>query len=163
MDNGHSRSLTIKEAAEVLGITPIAVRKRLLRGRLPGHKDDHGQWFVDLPGDMPPPTNGHARGHDLATTAAVSALNRLVEQQREEIAFLRATLERVGEERAEAERRRDILLSQFAEQMRALSHTATSVQETVEAVAQEVLPPEEEAPASPRPSWWRWLLYGSAA
>jgi len=169
MDNGHSPSLTIREAAQVLGITPIAVRKRLLRGSLPGYKDDAGQWFVTLPGDMPPATvgdvHGAAHGAGPGTTGVVEALNRVIAQQREEIAFLRATLDRVGEARDEAERRRDILLSQFAEQMKALSQTTSRVRETVEAVAQEVVPvvpPAADGEAQPRPNWFRRFFLGES-
>ncbi len=43
---------TIKQAAEALGITPVAVRKRLVRGKLPGHKDPARQWVVHLTDEL---------------------------------------------------------------------------------------------------------------
>jgi excisionase family DNA binding protein len=38
--------LTVCEAAEYLKLTPEALRARLRRGSLPGHRDD-GRWLLD--------------------------------------------------------------------------------------------------------------------
>lgn len=161
--------LLIGEAASLLGITVPAARKRIIRGRLSAHKLDNGEWCVHLPATSED-SHGPA-GQPHGSLVVVDTLNRLVEQQQSEIAFLREELrqEREGrgiltQQQAEAERRRDILLSQFAEQLKMLSQTTHTVQQTVEAVAQEVVPPEEGlSEARPRPSFWRRLLYGPAA
>lgn len=48
----NDRTLSVAEAAAALGISTDAVRKRLMRGTLPGEKVS-GQWRVTLPDDVP--------------------------------------------------------------------------------------------------------------
>ncbi len=42
--------VTITEAAEQLGVSREALRKRVIRGKIPAHKDSEGVWRVILPG-----------------------------------------------------------------------------------------------------------------
>jgi excisionase family DNA binding protein len=44
--------MTVSEAAERLGISREAVRKRVRRGSLPAVKGDDGQWLIALPDDV---------------------------------------------------------------------------------------------------------------
>jgi hypothetical protein len=155
MDNGMGQALTIRQAAAALGITPMAVRKRLLRGKLAGDKDETGQWLVYLPADTP----ANANGTGPAADTGAGTLNRLIAQQQQEIAFLREELRSRGGEL----QRKDAIIAGFATQIQALSATTSEVRQAVEVVAREVLPEEPESDReSGRPSWWRRLLYGAA-
>lgn len=49
MDNSGGQGWTLTEAAERLGISREALRKRVIRGRIPAYKDQNGVWLVDLP------------------------------------------------------------------------------------------------------------------
>jgi len=49
MDNGSGQGWTLTEAAERLGLSREALRKRVIRGRIPAYKDKNGVWLVDLP------------------------------------------------------------------------------------------------------------------
>ena len=71
-DRGHS----LREAADVLGISPHAVRMRIKRGSIEAYKDTDGRWYVLLPGgDREPsreperePSHGHKRGANHGTS-----------------------------------------------------------------------------------------------
>jgi hypothetical protein len=94
--------MTVDEAAVALGISPDAVRKRLVRGRLVGHKVA-GVWTVDLDSapDNRPGQTGQAdkRGH-----ANGLAMSDLLDQLRSENAFLREQLVEAATERSELRR-----------------------------------------------------------
>ncbi len=107
MSDGHTNgqpTVTVAEAARVLGITPDSVRSRLQRGTLPGEKIA-GIWHVTLPEGIgitrntgQPGTDGHLQG-------------ALIEQLRSENLYLRERLE-------EADRQQAQMLEQFAEERR---------------------------------------------
>jgi excisionase family DNA binding protein len=61
---GHDATLTVAEVAAALGLSAGAVRKRLERGQLAGHKVD-GQWRVRL--GATDATRHDATGHDNTT------------------------------------------------------------------------------------------------
>lgn len=97
-------SVSVAEAAQILQTTPDAIRAKLRRGTLPGHRDSKGRWLVDLPttvdrpsttvgdgrptADEPPPTADRPSSTDAA----------LVDQLRSEVAFLRSQLQARDEE-----------------------------------------------------------------
>ena len=77
---------TVAEAAEVLGISPEAVRKRIARGTLEAEKQDGETWTVyldDVPTDRTPDR-----------TEDESHFWELVNEQKQEIERLRKELER---------------------------------------------------------------------
>ncbi len=79
----------------------------------------------------------------------------LVAQLRDENAFLRAELKRVGEERAEELRRKDVILSQMAQSLGEVNHRLEALpQATTSAILDAEILPD----SSPRPSWWRRLF-----
>lgn len=79
----------------------------------------------------------------------------LVTQLREENAFLRAELKRVGEERAEELRRKDVILSQLAQSLGEVNHRLEALpQATTSAILDAEILPD----SAPRPSWWRRLF-----
>jgi len=113
-------TLSVRDAARVLGTSPEAVRKRLDRGTLHGVKRGR-QWVVylspaDLPSDAGQDAGADAVVHDNTMPRdppADAAPDALVTALREEITFLRQTLDRQGEEL----RRRDHLLAAALERI----------------------------------------------
>lgn len=75
-----NKTLTVKQAADRLGISKDAVRKRLERGTLRGQKDKSGRWQVFLSSQKSEPSEFVSR--------------ELYEQLRAERDFLRQELER---------------------------------------------------------------------
>lgn len=171
--------LDLAAAGRYVGLSTDAIRQRVKRKSLPATKGADGRWYV-LARDLDALKAQLAAEADAAQDATRGQprddQSALVEQLRSENAFLREELrqEREGRgvlarQQAEAERRRDILFAQFADQLKMLSQTATQVQEAVATVAQEVVPepaPEPETAHDgfqPSPSWWRRLLFGPSA
>lgn len=76
--------LTVAEAAEVLGISRDAVRKRIARGTLQATKQD-GEWTVNLDDGDQPKTEGK--------TEDDSHFWELIQDQRQRIEKLEAELE----------------------------------------------------------------------
>ena len=67
--------LTTRAAAAALGVTPGAIRARLQRGSLSGHRSGV-HWLVDVPDDAVPVARGHQQpldpGIGLATTRSLT-------------------------------------------------------------------------------------------
>lgn len=49
--------LTIGQVAARYDVSTDAVRRRVRRGLLPARRDNHGQWWVELDPDAPPPAS----------------------------------------------------------------------------------------------------------
>ncbi len=145
------RGMPIGDAAKHFGVTTQAIRKRIKRGTLLATKGEDGTWTVYLPDDDPVGDTDQDAGRDVVAAASIDALNRLVAQLESENTYLRTELSRVGDQHAESERRRDILLSRFAETLEALPHTTTSP-DTIHR-RQRAEPSE-----TPKRSWWRELF-----
>ena len=47
--------LTIGQVAARYDVSTDAVRRRIRRGLLPAQRDNHGQWWIELDTDAPPP------------------------------------------------------------------------------------------------------------
>jgi len=98
------RTVTIGEAASILGVSTEALRKRIKRGTLKAHKNGGGQWLVVLDGtEARGSTNDGSDGgvHDVMTDilrpsgAVEDALRDEVTFLREEISFLRQEVARL--------------------------------------------------------------------
>jgi hypothetical protein len=104
-----TRRVTQREAAEILGVSVEAVRKRIKRGTLPSEKGEDGRRYVylDAAPDAAQPQADHA-GHAYAQTegARLRADPPLVEEMRGRIEDLREQL--AAERRANEENRRII-------------------------------------------------------
>ena len=128
--------LDVNQAAEVLGISTDAVRKRARRGSLDSEKTEDGALYIWLDGGTPSgstPTQAH--------------LDSLEEQ----IAFLRRELER-----------KDAILLSMTEAMKALNPPAhEEPPESPERVREErttsTSPPPEPQEETSRP-WWRRMF-----
>lgn len=44
----------ITEAARQLGLSPDSIRRRIRKGDLPSLRDNRGQWWVEVPDNLPP-------------------------------------------------------------------------------------------------------------
>jgi hypothetical protein len=135
--------LTVSEAARRLGVTPDAVRQRIRRDSIQWDKDEDGRYHVYL-------TPQDAKHDDVQ--------NALVDQLKDENAFLRRELER-----------KDALLLNMTEVMKAINPPQESPPEPPESPSVAAEPPgkstggqdRENQTSSPEPerrSWWqRWF------
>lgn len=104
------RTVTIGEAASILGVSTEALRKRIKRGTIKAHKNGGGQWLVVLDGTEAQETNDGSNGgvqtanggvHDVTTDilkpsgAVEDALRDEVTFLRDEISFLRQEVARL--------------------------------------------------------------------
>jgi hypothetical protein len=147
--------LTVAEAAEALGITEAGVRKRVQRGQIPHERGDDGRLFVWIS----PAETRHAESRDEPDVSRDSGEASLVPELRDRIRFLERQLEA-----REAElQRRDVMLINMTEAMKALN--PPSSQEPAESPENATVEPEraEPHPATPEPqepagrrSWWRF-------
>lgn len=104
-----SRStVTVKEAAAILGISVDAVRSRLHRGDLQGEKVGN-TWRVQLPADTPPPDPAVTVGQQSVTVTDSHDRDALVEQLRSENAYLREQLAGTIHQLAAERERADVL------------------------------------------------------
>lgn len=89
-------TVTVKEAADLLGLQEQAVRKRIRAGTLDSYKDDNGRVWIYLPDDIGTDTNTpHFR-------------DRYIEDLESQVSYLKELLER--EQQASSELRRVIAL-----------------------------------------------------
>ena len=127
-----TRRLTLREAAEVLGVSKEAVRKRALRGSLRSERGGDGRVYVyvDAAHDEPPT---HEPG-------------ALISQLREEIAYLR-----------DENRRKDEIIMQQALTVRQLTGSSEP-RESPESPGPGKTPTEESvAPQrAPERRWWEF-------
>ncbi len=140
-------SVTIKEAAEQLGITEQAVRQRIRRKTLPAHKID-GKVYVVISAEQDGPShgphNGDSGGSDGVASAVRDAYTELVTQLRSENQLLREQLT-VKDEQLRANQ---VIISQLAERTKALpasSHDSRPRQDEPSFVDEQ------------RPWWKRWF------
>ena len=154
-DAGRDERLTVADAAERLGVTKEAVRKRISRGTLLSDKDPDGTVRVYVP----------PSGTPSGTPSDVSGREELVEELRDRLRFVERQLE--AERQAHAEARRIIGgLVQRIPELEAPSEapdTRVTPSESVhgdtpftaEQRAQETAQPQ----GTPR-SWWRRMFGG---
>ncbi len=94
-DNGscdrHVDRMSVPEAAELLGVTQSAVRKRVQRGTIPWDKDNEGRIYVYVDSSEAGPETVRNKSQD---AAAGQSRNELLEAYRDQVEFLRRELER---------------------------------------------------------------------
>ena len=93
--------LSIADAAVRLGVSTDTVRRKLKRGHLRATRDNHGQWWIELPADAAPATPKQRAAYEPMRDA--EAL--LLEELRNQIGRLRSDLDAAyAREVAERER-----------------------------------------------------------
>ncbi len=160
--------LTVAEAADQLGISEAGVRKRVQRNQIPHERDDFGRGFVWIsPGER-----RHAESHDEPDVSRDSGEASLVPELRDRIRLL----ERLLEVREAELQRRDVMLINMTEAMKALNPPPAQVpsQEPSESDLTDVSPGPMTTPTdadvgpqeglerrSWERSWWRRMFGGT--
>lgn len=133
--------LTVAEAAEVLGLTEGAIRKRIQRGQVESDRDEAGRVYVYLD-----PEDAEAARHEkrppAELIAALEEQNRLLKQE-------------LADWKEEA-RRKDHIIAGLVSRIPELE--AAPEERESAAAAQEETQQEEEPRR--RSSWWRRLIGG---
>ena len=159
--------LTVHEAAGAIGISAEAVRQRIKRGTLETKKDPNGTVRVLLDADR---TRNDARTDvDRTTdrTADQALITAHLDHLEQEVAFLRAELQRREQDHREESRRKDHLLAAALERVPQLEAPASpEPRDAPQTVAEDAGGVEQPPPntddaqeSSERP-WWRRLLWG---
>lgn len=160
VNSSMQRRFTVHQAAQVLGITPEAVRGRIQRGTLPKEKDADGSVYVRLTDDA---SRLAADGTGDATRSTVdesSDESALVQELKDRVEHLT----RIIETRDEEIRRRDTILMSLTQRIPELEapHTPRESPETGSDLKPGVDPQGDDAGPETgisRP-WWRRLLGG---
>jgi hypothetical protein len=148
-----SNRVSVYQAAEVMGVTVDAIRKRISRDTIPHERDEDGRVWVILDTDQAAASKVQDTDQPRSDTTA------LISAKDETIAALRDQLEAERQAHAEARRLLMAALERIPPQLEAPQEARASPQ-TVE---------EEPERAEPRPAtvetqegtqrpWWRRLL-----
>lgn len=137
--------VTVKEAAETLGLSVEAIRKRIERGHLESVRVDNRVYVY------------------LDTDQTESAKDRLINSLQDQVEYLRLELSRRAAEHAEEMRRKDHLLAAALERIPAIEPPAdvppdareSSVTASEEEGKGQVPPEPETAESEP---WWRRIF-----
>jgi len=137
-----SQLVTVGEAAQLLGITPEAVRARLYRGTLEREDGEDGVVYVRLYADQLQPHADQSSDHTSESSALTSALEARIE-----------SLERQLEEARERDRENRRLLAAALERI----PPQLEAPESREAPSE---PPESTESPTPeqRAPWWRRMF-----
>src|SRR5215217_5662673 len=93
--------LSVADAAARLGISTDTVRRKLKRGQLQAKRDNHGQWWVEVPADAKPPEPMQQAAYE----PRQDPVGLLTEELRSQITRLRTDLDAAyARETAERER-----------------------------------------------------------
>ena len=159
--------LTVHEAAGAIGISAEAVRQRIKRGTLETKKDPNGTVRVLLDADR---TRNDARTDGDRTTdrtADQALITAHLDHLEQEVAFLRAELQRREQDHREESRRKDHLLAAALERVPQLEAPASpEPREAPQTAAEEAegtdTPSTSGAPqeGSERRPWWRRIFEG---
>jgi hypothetical protein len=140
--------VTLREAAEILGVSKEAVRKRVNRGTLRSDVEADGRRYVYLD------TGGDAGGDGPPTHER----DALTSEMRDRIAFLERELERRADEAGELRQIIAVLTSRIPE-IEAPREPPESPETPSEPVPGTQTPPEPQT-ANERVPWWRRIFGG---
>ena len=135
-EEGYTERLSVVEAAEALGVTRDAIHKRIRRGTIRHEKGEDGRFYVFVDTST---TELGMSADESKDKSKVEALERLIDNQHERIAFLERELERRGDE---------------AETLHRIVAGLTQVNAQLSARLPELEAPSElrESPVSPGPN-----------
>jgi TolA-binding protein len=120
----------VQDAAEVLGVSVDALRMRVRRGSLEAEKDDSGRVYVRLDAD-----------EDSVKSQRQVESSDLVEDLRDQVAYLRDQLDREREARTEERRRHDTIIAQLMQRIPELE-PRTSAAEPAASTGADQEPPD---------------------
>lgn len=98
-------TVSIPEAAQRLNVSVDSIRRRVRSGALPAHRDERGQWWLDLSHEeqVPAkPSEGDHMGLGVGTPLQRNERESLINALEDQVDDLKARLDR-----AEAERREE--------------------------------------------------------
>lgn len=157
-DRDRQDAVTVAEAAQRLGVSHDAIRARLRRGTIDGEKRGD-EWIVFLPAE------GHDGQQDTDTspTGDDRPAVALVDQLREEVAYLRSELTAARIQAAQERERADILQREALQRIEALTAGSVARQDTRQDATGEpesvdTVPPDAE-PLPPATSLWSRLWH----
>src|SRR5215203_4702712 len=138
--------LSVADAAARLGISTDTVRRKLKRGQLQAKRDNHGQWWVEVPADAKPAEPMQHAAYEPRT----DPVGALTEELRSQIARLRTDLD-AAYAREAVERERHAIEVARIEAL--LAAERSRVDELLKRRSQTV-PVVTAQPA--RRAWWPW-------
>ena len=141
--------VTVREAAQRLGITPEGVRKRIERGTVDHARDENGRVYVLL---------------DESNTTSRTESGEVIADLREQVHYLRELLEEERQARIEEQKRHDTLMAQLMQRIPELEPPArekpSASPESPGAGPEKdrTVATDEEPTRGPERSWWRRLF-----
>jgi hypothetical protein len=149
-DADKSQRVTVHEAAELLGITPEAVRARLYRGTLERKDGEDGTVYVRLHADQLQPHDNQSPNQ-----------SELVQSLQDQIGYLRAQLDTRTEELREHRRIIAALTQRIPELPPASSESTRDAPQSPEtATAEEAEQRPGGAQEGAQRPWWRRVFGG---
>src|SRR3954447_5997849 len=137
--------LSVADAAARLGISTDTVRRKLKRGQLQAKRDNHGQWWVEVPADAKPAEPMQHAAYEPRT----DPVGALTEELRSQIARLRTDLDAAyAREAAERER--------HAVEIKRLEDILGAERARVDELLKRRTPAVPIVPAQQRRGWWPW-------
>ena len=147
--SSRPRRVTVKEAAEILNISPDAVRARIKRETLPKEKGEDGTVYVVL---------DDGGTHDWSTdpSADLALMQAHLDSIQEQVEYLKEVIATRDEEL----RRKDHLLAALTERIPAIEPPEDEGTEQRESVvtASDDEPKGAVPPESEKLSWWRRIF-----
>jgi hypothetical protein len=139
----HVDRMSVPEAAELLGVTQSAVRKRVQRGTIPWDKDSEGRIYVYVDLSEAGPETVRDKSRDAAPG---QSRDELLEAYRDQVEFLRRELER-----------KDTLLMSLMQRVPELEAAPEprDASETASPWSDRGTAPEDSQEQTQRRSWWR--------
>lgn len=140
--------VTVSEAADLLGVSQSAVRKRIQRGTIAWDKDDEGRTYVYVETSDASPGTREDKSRD---GASGQSRDEILEVYRDQVEFLRREIER-----------KDTLLMSLMQrvpELEAASEHRGAEMPTEDAARSDVIPPEPEEPTRHR-SWLYRFFFG---
>jgi excisionase family DNA binding protein len=155
-DRTSSNRLSVYEAAEVMGVTVDAIRKRVSRGTIPHERDDDGRVWVLLDTDQ----DAASKVQD--TDQPQSASDVLISEMRDRIASLERQLEQERQANSEHRRLLAAALERIPPQLEAPQESSEPRESpgTVEEEPERTEPRPDtlEPQTSPQRPWWRRMF-----
>jgi hypothetical protein len=140
--------VTVPEAAEMMGVTQSAIRKRVQRGTIPWDKDSEGRIYVYVDPSETRPETGEDRARDTVTG---QSRDEVLEAYKDQVEFLRRELER-----------KDTLLMSLMQripELEAPSEPREATENGSERASRGTATPEQQEPSEGR-SWLHRFFFG---
>jgi excisionase family DNA binding protein len=150
-DRTSSSRLSVYQAAEVLGVTVDAIRKRIARGTIPHERDEDGRVWVLLDADQ----DAASKVRD--TDRLQSDSGALTSELRDRLHYVEGQLSEERQAHAEARR----IIAGLVERIPPAIEAPRESPETVEEPSEGAEPrpyaggPQEGAQPRPGAPWWR--------